>query len=157
MKISDMFGGVLLAVAGAAIFAVALTFPPVPGQDVGPGLFPEMIALGLMVCGVLLAVRGRAAADAQAWVSLPDWLGDRRALTGFAVVPVTLVFYVAASETLGFLLTGAILLFVLFVTFGVRLRTALLFAPLCALGIHFLFYKLLKVPLPWGLLEPFAW
>jgi putative tricarboxylic transport membrane protein len=25
------------------------------------------------------------------------------------------------------------------------------------LVIHFLFYKMLKVPLPWGLLSPYAW
>ncbi|KAB7615137.1 tripartite tricarboxylate transporter TctB family protein, partial [Verminephrobacter sp. Larva24] len=26
-----------------------------------------------------------------------------------------------------------------------------------ALGIHCIFYKLLKVPLPWGMLESIAW
>jgi putative tricarboxylic transport membrane protein len=26
-----------------------------------------------------------------------------------------------------------------------------------ALVVHFAFYKLLRVPLPWGLLQPVAW
>jgi putative tricarboxylic transport membrane protein len=28
---------------------------------------------------------------------------------------------------------------------------------IAALVIHFMFYKLLRVPLPWGLLTPYAW
>jgi putative tricarboxylic transport membrane protein len=45
----------------------------------------------------------------------------------------------------------------LFLVFKVRLRTAIVVAVLGALCIHTLFYKLLKVPLPWGLLKSVAW
>ena len=34
---------------------------------------------------------------------------------------------------------------------------ALLLAVVVTLVIHFAFYKLLRVPLPWGLLTPYAW
>jgi putative tricarboxylic transport membrane protein len=39
----------------------------------------------------------------------------------------------------------------------VNWRSALLVALPGTLIIHFLFYKMLKVPLPWGLLSPYAW
>jgi putative tricarboxylic transport membrane protein len=34
---------------------------------------------------------------------------------------------------------------------------SIVIAVIAALVIHFVFYKLLRVPLPWGLLTPFAW
>ena len=34
---------------------------------------------------------------------------------------------------------------------------ALVVAVVATLVIHFAFYKLLRVPLPWGLLTPWAW
>jgi len=40
---------------------------------------------------------------------------------------------------------------------GVRLRNALPLALAVALVIHYVFYKLLRVPLPWGLLQGIAW
>jgi len=50
------------------------------------------------------------------------------------------------------MLTGALLLLALFLKLGVRLLTAVIVAPVAVLVIHLLFYKLLKVPLPWGIL-----
>jgi putative tricarboxylic transport membrane protein len=34
---------------------------------------------------------------------------------------------------------------------------ALVVSTLMTLLIHYAFYKLLRVPLPWGVLQPFAW
>ncbi|MDH4134796.1 MAG: tripartite tricarboxylate transporter TctB family protein, partial [Gammaproteobacteria bacterium] len=63
----------------------------------------------------------------------------------------------AVSDRLGFILTSTILLAVLF--WALRVRNALIL-PL-ALGvtllIHTLFYKGLRVPLPWGILLPVQW
>jgi putative tricarboxylic transport membrane protein len=39
----------------------------------------------------------------------------------------------------------------------VRVRTGLPLAIVLTLVIQVAFYKLLKVPLPWGVLERFAW
>ena len=127
------------------------------GQDVGPNVFPQLIAAGLMICAVLLVFQGLKTRQAQAWITLPDWLGKGRIALGFVLIPLVLVFYVAVSERLGFLPTAVILLMALFLVFEVRIKTAIIVALLGALGIHTLFYKLLKVPLPWGILESVAW
>mgnify|MGYP000887924636 CR=1 FL=1 len=36
-------------------------------------------------------------------------------------------------------------------------QVAVLIAAVATMVIHFAFYKLLRVPLPWGVLTPFAW
>jgi putative tricarboxylic transport membrane protein len=58
---------------------------------------------------------------------------------------------------LGFLPTASLLLLALFTVLKVSLGRALFFAVVASLLVHFAFYKLLRVPLPWGLLTPWAW
>lgn len=157
MKINNVLSGLLIGSFGAAIYLHARSFPPMPGQNVGPNMFPQLIATGLMVCAMILVFRGVKTLGTEGWITLPGWLGQRRIALGFLLIPLVLVFYVAVSESLGFLPTAVILLMALFLVFKVRLRTALIVAVLGSLCIHTLFYKLLKVPLPWGLLNSMAW
>jgi putative tricarboxylic transport membrane protein len=88
---------------------------------------------------------------------MPEWMGANRAALGFVMIPVALVFYIAVSERLGFIPTAVLLLLALFYVFGVRTRTALIVAVVGAFAIHAVFYSLLNVPLPWGILSPVAW
>ena len=157
MKINDTLSGILMGAFGAAIYLHAQFFPPMQGQDIGPNLFPQVIAVGLMVCAAMLVFKGVGTLKTQGWITLPDWLGQGRITLGFVLVPVALAFYVLVSESLGFLPTAGLLLLALFLVFKVRLKTAIVIALLGSLVIHTLFYKLLKVPLPWGILESFAW
>ena len=66
-------------------------------------------------------------------------------------------YYVVAVDALGFVLTGTACLGALFLKFGVKPARAIVIAVVATLVIHTLFYKLLRVPLPWGVLERFAW
>lgn len=157
MKINDVLSGLLIGVFGAVIYAHAQSFPPMPGQNVGPNMFPQLIAAGFMICAIILIVRGAKTLRTEAWITRPPWLGNSRIALGFVLIPLVLAFYVAVSESLGFLPTAVILLIALFLVFQVRLRTALIIAVAGSLGIHAIFYKLLKVPLPWGVLESVAW
>ena len=157
MKCNDVLSGTLAGAFAVAIFVGAQSFPKIPGQNVGPKVFPELIAAGMMLCAVLLVVRGLKTLGTEKWVTLLDWLGQRRAAFGFLLVPLCLAFYVSASDGLGFIPTAFLLLLAMFLTYGVRWRTALVVALLGSLGIHALFYKMLKVPLPWGVLSPYAW
>jgi putative tricarboxylic transport membrane protein len=69
----------------------------------------------------------------------------------------SILFYIAAAGYLGFVITGILLLSVLMWSYGVRPRLILPVAVVATLVIHFLFYRMLSVPLPWGLLQPIAW
>jgi putative tricarboxylic transport membrane protein len=65
--------------------------------------------------------------------------------------------YALFVDYLGFYITAGIGLFVLMCTYGVKLKVAVFISLATTLIIHAIFYKLLGVPLPWGLLTPYAW
>ena len=67
------------------------------------------------------------------------------------------VFYLLAVDWLGFLPTAFVYLAALMWVLRVRPAIAVLVAFLMALAIHYAFYKLLRVPLPWGVLQGLAW
>ena len=83
-------------------------------------------------------------------------LGPARALRVVAV-PLAVVFFGLALDPLGFHLTATAALVALFVAFGLGPVRAAAFAVVAALAIHGVFYSLLRVPLPWGVLTPVAW
>jgi len=67
------------------------------------------------------------------------------------------LFYILVSNWLGFLFSAVLILTVLFRVLQLPLARSVLIAVLATLVIHFAFYKLLRVPLPWGVLTPYAW
>lgn len=155
MKLNDAVTGVLLLVLAAAVGWHIRGFPQMPGQKFGPALFPGIIAAGLAVCGALLVVRGARSGEAP--VRLAPWTGSPTLAANFLLVCGALAFYALAAETLGFLLTGTAILLALFVKLGVPALRGGVIAVIATLVIHLLFYKVLRVPLPWGLLQPIAW
>ena len=122
-----------------------------PGQNYGAALFPGLIAAGLGVCGALLVTRGLR--DKAPLFELAPWTRVAPLAANFALVCAALVFYIFAAETLGFMVTGSLLLLALFLKLGVRPLIAVPVALVAVLGFHLLFYQLLRVPLPWGILQ----
>lgn len=157
MKLNDAVFGVLLLALGATILFVVQAFPKIPGQQVGPALFPGLIAAGLCVGGLILLVRGWRERASVPWLVLQDWTRSPRHLLAFVVLIGAIVFYMLVSQKLGFLLSSAIILSALFYVLQVPLGKSVGVAVLATLVIHFAFYKLLRVPLPWGVLQGYAW
>lgn len=161
MKLSDTVWGVLLLGLSAVVLWHIQSFPPMPGQRFGPAVFPGVTAIALGVCALLLIGKGlahrREAGDEHVWGRLEPWTRSTRHLTAFLLVIGVNVFYIFASAPLGFIPTCVAYLSALFLVFGVRGRWILPIAILVTLGIHYAFYKLLKVPLPWGILQRYAW
>ena len=156
MKLNDaVFGALLLARGSAVLFAIQ-GFPKSPGQPVGPALFPGLIAIGLCICGALLLLRGLRQ-PRQAWLAMDDWVRSPRHVAALLVLLGSIVFYIAAANWLGFLPTALLILVAMLTVLRVPPGRAVLIAVIATLVIHFAFYKLLRVPLPWGLLTPYAW
>jgi putative tricarboxylic transport membrane protein len=156
MKLNDaIFGFLLLALGGLVLFTIR-AFPKIPGQPVGPALFPGLIATGLCIAGLLLVIRGLRR-PRQAWVAFEDWVNSPRHLLALAVLVGSVIFYILAANWLGFLPAGFLILLAMFTVLRVRPGLSLLLAVVASLTVHFAFYKLLRVPLPWGLLTPYAW
>jgi putative tricarboxylic transport membrane protein len=156
MRLSDTASGLLALVAGLAVTAHAWTFPPMPGQPVGPSLFPSVVGGALALFGAMLAIAG-ARRRARPWVEFDDWVRKPRMVRNFALVVAVVVFYAAAVDRLGFFLTAFAFLGVLFLAFGVPRRWIAPVAAVVTLVIHYGFYTLLRVPLPWGVLGGIAW
>jgi len=157
LKVHDALSGAGLAALGGVVLWHIQGFPAMPGQKFGPAWFPGLVAAGLVLCGVLLLGQSpRAAPGGRPWIALPEWIRRPRARTGVVSVVGGLLFYVLAANSLGFHLMGVLLLTTWARLFGASWRRSLAVAVLATLVIHFSFYKLLRVPLPWGVLERFA-
>jgi putative tricarboxylic transport membrane protein len=150
MKLNDkLWGALMLALALAVLWNVQ-SFPPIPGQNIGPGAFPALLAAILAACAILLIVRG--VRDGGAWITFGDWTRSPRHVGNFLLTIAALGFYIVAADRLGFILSISLILVALFVKLGVKPRLALPIAVGTAFFIHVIFYKLLRVSLPWGVL-----
>lgn len=155
MRVNDaLTGGLLLALALAA-GVHAQSFPAIPGQQYGAAVFPTAIAMALAGLSLVLILQG-----ARAWDGAVAWSGWARSHHGplrLALAVGGVLAYVLLSGRLGFLPTMAAVLLVLLVALGTRWWVALVVAIGVTLLIHLTFAGLLKVPLPWGVVPPFAW
>ncbi len=153
MRLSDKVTGGALVLLGAAAAYSGSRLPAVPGQDVGPAAFPVLIGCGLVVCGLLVAFgvgQGFEVPEDDA-EEAPRFAGPRALLP-----PALLLFYVLAVDRLGFLPTAVAVVLAVSLAFGARWRLAVPLAVAAPLLVHLVFYKLLRVPLPAGLL-PAPW
>jgi putative tricarboxylic transport membrane protein len=160
LKVNDAIWGMLLLLLAAALLVHVQSFPTIPGQNYGPALLPGMVGAGLGVCGMLLVIKGlaiRRKGEHLHWIRFEAWTRMPRRVLAFVIAIGVNVFYILTVDFLGFIPAGTIYLAALFAVLSVRLRTAVPLALAVTLAIHYAFYKLLRVPLAWGLLQGVAW
>ncbi|QIE55699.1 tripartite tricarboxylate transporter TctB family protein [Pikeienuella piscinae] len=160
MRLNDAVIGAFLIVFAIAEIAYTTTFPSLHGQDFGPDLFPILIGIGLIICGVALIFRGQAArreAGAGALIALGPWAKDRRMALNLGLLILGVILYILLADPVGFIPVSTALLTVLMLRLRVSALTSVIVAVVTTLVIHSLFAKLLLVPLPWGVLLPVAW
>jgi putative tricarboxylic transport membrane protein len=153
MRVNDLISGALLILLAGAMIAYTTTFPPFPGQKYGPALFPRILGAGMIICGVLLMLRGRRQLAAGAPLAgLDAAYRPARGWMSAAMIVSAIVAYIALSDTLGFVLTAFPILLGLLVWFRVKPVTALVTAVLAVLAVDLFFGWLFRVPLPLGVL-----
>jgi putative tricarboxylic transport membrane protein len=163
MHTSDRISGLVIIGLGALAIIGGLQLPPMAGQDVGPSAFPIAVGVGLIISGFLVVagIGHRIEEEAQAELAaiesatMPADVQARGSWRA-AIPPGLLILYVALVEPLGFVLTAALLVLIASLALGARVRLALPLAILGPIVVHLLFAKLLRVPLPAGLL-PMPW
>jgi putative tricarboxylic transport membrane protein len=163
MRLSDRTTGLFLVALGAASAYGGSLLPPVPGQQVGPNVFPMVVGIGLVLCGAMIAfgighsfeVEPASEAAEGSTLDTPDDGVHRHGLR-VLLPPALLLFYALASEPLGFIPTAAIIAFVAAWALGASVRLAAGVAIFAPVAVHLVFAKLLRVPLPPGLL-PMPW
>ncbi len=156
MRLHDALSGAVLALLAIAVLIGVSKYPTIPGQEIGPAAFPGVVAVLLLGCGGLLIVKGLRGPRIPL-VQLGAWVSSPRHLVNCLTVIGGLLFYILCADTLGFIPCSLIILSVLFFGLGVRTMMILPVALVVTLIIHTLFYKFLRVPLPWGLLQGMIW
>jgi putative tricarboxylic transport membrane protein len=156
MKINDAIFGAIFLLLGIVVVVHVQAFPMIPGQQVGPALFPGLVAAGLAVCGALLMFSGIRNRATQPWYETADWLRSGRHLVGLVAIVGGVAAYVLFANTVGFLIVAPILLWIWCIVLGVDRLRALMVAVVATAIIWYAFYKLLRVPLPWGVLTGIA-
>ena len=153
MQRTDRWVGIGLALLALAVLWTARAFPNVPGQKLGAAFLPMIIGSGLLLCAIGLLVRSlRAAAYAdEAPRAAP---GSEHFGSALVIIGAVLA-YLLLSERLGFLILAPLCLLAVFRALRVGWRPAIGWALGGTLLVHLAFYKLLRVPLPWGLITPF--
>lgn len=159
MKFNDTLIGAALLALALSILSTVQTYPVIPGQNIGPGAFPGLLAMLLAVCAVLLIFKGIKAKTAQreSWVVIGGWVKSWFHLRNFLITIGCLLFYIYTSDKLGFLISAVIITSTMFWALEVRRKLIFPIAIIVALVIHTIFYKGLRVPLPWGLFTPIQW
>jgi putative tricarboxylic transport membrane protein len=165
MFIPDKISGIMLVGLGAAAAYGGSLLPPVPGQQVGPNVFPMVVGFGLILCGALIslgvgsALEREAQADLAAHSERPQPAASHSRLVNGAktlLPPVLLIAYVFVGDALGFLPTAFAIVLAVSLAMGARLKLALPLALIAPVIVQLVFVKLLRVPLPPGLL-PTPW
>src|SRR5215211_4678474 len=169
MQLPDRVTGLFMVALGGLAAYGGSRLPPVPGQLIGPNVFPLVVGLGLAICGGMIAfgigrhyeeeaeadlakITGQIAMESGEVDEPPAWWRGLKAL----VPPALLLFYVLAVERLGFLPTAAVMVLSASLAFRARLRLAIAMAIGAPVFLNLAFAKLLRVPLPSGLL-PLPW
>ncbi len=152
MQRIDRAVGLGLTLLALLVLWSARQFPNVPGQKVGAGFLPMLVGAGLLLCGLALLWRSRRAPAGPDAVRVRVAEQVRPAL----VVMAALGLYVLAADRVGYLLVAPVALMLVFKALMVAWRPALLWAVCGTLVVHVAFYKLLRVPLPWGVIRPRA-
>lgn len=153
MRVNDAVSGALFILLAICLIGVASTFPALPGQPYGAALFPTVIGTGFAICGVLLVIRGLAAAGRQKPpFTLDPLLHVPHNAISLGMVVGAVVIYIFLADWIGFIPIAFLLLVGMFMWLGTRLLPALVTAALFT-GVTFWFFaNVLRVPLPRGLL-----
>ena len=146
----DVILGGLVAIAGVFIFLQARTFPNLSGGYPGPGLFPQLLAVLLVLSGLWIAANAAVKRVRPRTLPLSD-VPRREKITALLVV-LAVVFYVLVADTLGFVPVVLILMIGLMLRTGVSRRWGLTVGIGVTSAIYVVFERILHIPLPSGML-----
>jgi len=154
VRFNDLVSGATMIAAALFVIVMTLRFPEFPGQNYGPAVFPRLLAVLLIVCGLLLMMRGYAAMRAgDKLATVPEWARDPANVISALLILAASFAYILILDAVGFVPLTIVVLLTLFLWFRVRLRVAVVTALVAAFGVNWFFASLMRVPLPRGLMD----
>ena len=158
MRIDDRLFGALLCLLGIAILWHSSGFPEAGAQYYGPAMFPTIIGACFVASGGWLLASGLQKSRAlTGLMSFPDWRGPPRRLASVALMLVSIPAFVYLGNSIGFQVLSFATLLAMYVVAGRRLLQSAAIALIVTLCLDLLFTRLLRVPLPSGLLRDILW
>jgi putative tricarboxylic transport membrane protein len=150
MRVSDTAIGLSLIIFACAVLVHVQGFPELDNGYPGPALFPSVLAVLFILCGIGLIVQGiRKRENVLKFdlgsVSLAGWIN-------IAFILGAIVCYIFFVDYIGFLIFSFLILMILMKWLEVKMILSLAMSIGVTLAIYLLFAKILLVPLPWGLL-----
>ena len=142
-------------------YVQTLGFKVVKKAAVQPATFPQVMCIGMMVFTIILLVQSLISLkkmdpddpNIQPAASI-NVLKNKGVQAGLFVI-VLCILYVALFKTLGYVLASAIIAAIIMWLIGKRdVKQILLVSVLVPLAMWLVFYKLLTVNIPMGILEP---
>ena len=151
MKKNDVLAGLVFIALGIFIFTQTVSYPSPEKGHPGPGLFPNLLAILFIIFGGVLILKARKPANlSEGNPEIPA--APRRIFNAFFVLAIIVIF-LAVVNIVGFLITSAVLCFVLMKRLGVTILKSAIASVVITLFINLMFSKLLRVPLPLGILS----
>ena len=158
---ANLVASVILLVFEIWAYVQTLGFKVVKKAAVQPATFPQVMCIGMMVFTIILLIQSLISLkkmdpddpNIQPAASI-NVLKNKGVQAGLFVI-VLCILYVALFKTLGYVLASAIIAAVIMWLIGKRdVKQILLVSVLVPLAMWLVFYKLLTVNIPMGILEP---
>ena len=148
MQLSHRTIGILALLGGVGIIVGTLNFHALTTQQFGAAFFPRLLGGALILCGVLMVIvtpRGVTLGGTP----IRTGRSGLRIVALLASVP----FWVLVSPVLGFIATTFLLMTALTMLAGGKMIPAVTSGLGLSLLLFLIFGQLLRVPLPYGLLD----
>ena len=160
MRVNDAITGLILIVFAIAVFLASQDAPTIRGSLYGAAMFPRGVATLMGLCGAYLIAKETRLHLRGAGTPLfaaPDWVRSPWLAGNFVLIILSLTIYILMSDMVGFDLIGAVTLSALFISLRRgHVVTSILIAVVATCTIHYVFGHFLRVPLPWGIFENYA-
>jgi putative tricarboxylic transport membrane protein len=147
----DYVGGGIFIALGIFILITTFSFPSLDGRHPGPSLFPRVLAILFICFGGLVVLDGWRTANVK-----KEELPEEGALPVNRFNPILVIILIAAfialAETVGFFITGSVVLAILMIRLRVHALKSVIVSVFLVAVIYTIFAKGLRVPLPIGYL-----
>ena len=149
MRVSNSAIGLFLILFAAVVLWHVQSFPSLDNGYPGPALFPSVLAVLFIFCGIGLIIQG--VRQREKLLKFDTGTLALSGLLNILFVLGTIVCYIFLAQYAGFLIFSFLVLLILMKWLKVKPLASILMSSGVTLVIYLLFAKVLLVPLPWGL------
>jgi len=158
---ANLVSSIILLIFEIWAYVMTLDFKIVKKAAVQPATFPQIMAIGMMIFTVVLLVQSIIKLqkmdpnDPMTQPAASLNLLKNKGVQAAAFVILLCIAYAALFEVLGYVLISTIVAAIIMIQIGKRdVKQIVLVSVLVPLAMWLVFYKLLTVNIPMGVLEP---